>query len=55
MNYAELNVDQIEILYAFRHMSKEFIVEDDKLYAVFEDGRIELVGISDEPLPSIFN
>ena len=36
-------------------MSKEFIVEDDKLYAVFEDGWIELAGISDEPLPSMFD
>lgn len=55
MNYTELTVDQIEILYAFRHMNNQFIVEDDKLYAVFENGRILLKGISNEPLPSVFD
>ena len=45
---------QIELLYAFRGMSNKFLIEDDKLYAIVDDSRIELKGISEEPLPNRF-
>lgn len=46
-----LNQEQIEILYAFKGMSKDFVVNDSgKLYAILDGYPMELAGISNEPI-----
>ena len=53
--FTTLSNNQVNILYAFRNMTERFIDDGDKLYAVVDDGRIELKEISDEMLPTLLD
>ncbi len=48
-----LTRNQIEILYAFKGLSNDFIVDDSgKLYAILDGHPMELGGVSDERIES---
>ena len=47
---------QIEILYAFKDISNDFVVDDSSnLFAILDGHSLKLVGICDERIESPFN
>lgn len=51
-----LNSNQIEILYAFRAISNDFVIDDSgKLFALVDGHPLILVGVSDEPIEMPFD
>ena len=50
-----LTSNQIEILYAFKDVSNDFVIDDSgNLFALVDGFPIKLAGISDEPIEMPF-
>ncbi len=51
IQYAEITIREVEIMNVFKVIAEKFIIEDDKLYVIYGEKRIELKDINSRKLP----